>query len=716
MDHSVQSRSHLHLSDQFSPEDDMPINSNGRHQKKRERLSPSRHSRRSPSPRAASNMSHLDEVALVDAESPNHLTPYNPNFLRACSVERDSKSDRDPSPPRLSTLRVSKKLKHSRRRMSPGPTTAVSVHRNTNRTEIWASDPSASRKKNRIKEVTLAKSEPHKPCVSVKSEKPVSPLSAEDDCSAHDVETAGKKEMPLAKTTPWRQKDVIITDYDTPTMSDREEAVSSRDNDIAQSVGESEAWSQQADQLSVSAEDPEEPYPETSSDFSGIPVNAVGDLLQLWEFVSSFYKTLRLSPFKLRHLEQAIAHKDRSYLLDACVTRLVQSILADSGLVDELGLPVSLVKKLTAKGTKDLANTILAALPNILSFESDEVEDHFLDEAVQRIAGSSNKWAFYQILEPTAKLRVLRELVDYAAMADTLRECVADSLEHAEEEKRKAREENVANRKKLDMQIREHKQELVEYRLKHRLLETPTDSDKEKGQQDGKGRTVTGKEPQQPLSRKQKLLAARKEKKHEEERRVIERGEDAIIAKIERDKASLKALKNLRLRSRASISAREGESFDDSAAAPSIPFAAPHEDPIRTRPLGTDRDERCYWFFEGCGRLWIEDTKKGEWCTVKDVKNLDVLFRWLSQHRQEERHLAKNLRARRDIIAAEMGREAKEMEMAKADAHEAQDSTVENLPCTTRARKRRAEIKIQKAKAKRSKLVLHFKDYRNLEK
>lgn len=705
----MQPPSELRLEHDFSEEDDAPIISKGRRLKKRARVSRLVHSCHPP---ARGHSRHVDEDddTLDRGEESEHYSPYDPNFLRAQSVERDSSKEPDPSACNLSTLRVIKKAKQARKRAKAKA--MVVDQRRKSRGSVWSSEASASRSKKCVKKEETVFLLHDSPVRKIKTEERVSSISVDDDPVAV-LESSHKTDSHAADSSSSQEVNLIVVD-DTPTISDRDEETPSHSNHRLQSVVDTETSTEEGDQRTLHVEDPDEPYPQTFQEFSGIPPTAIGDLLQLWEFVSSFSKTLRLSSFKLRHLEQAIVCTERSTLLDACLTRLVQGILADNGLVDELGVSDDLVKKLTSKGTKNVATLILAALPDILSYESDEVDDNFLHCTVERLASSSDKWAFYRLLDPAGKLRIFRELVNYTAMTDLLRECVADTMEHAEEERKKAKEENAANRKRLEQQIREHKAELLQYRIKYSLVESPGDTQKEKAE-DGEKANNEGENGNLPLSRKQKLLAAKKEKKDVEERRVIERGAEAIIAKIEKDRAALKTLKNLRLRNRTSISAREGELFDESIAAPSMPFTSRHDDPVRSHPIGTDRDGRCYWFFEGSGRVWIEDTKGSEWCTLNDKTGLEVLLRWLSPHRKEENELRGYIKSRLDFIGTEMAGEARELELAKAEEQEDQDSYLEVVPRCTRARKRKAESK-NRAKAKKGKNIGSFLDYRNLEK
>ena len=54
--------------------------------------------------------------------------------------------------------------------------------------------------------------------------------------------------------------------------------------------------------------------PSPSRDFT-VPMDCVGDLLMVWDFVSSFGRLLHLFPFSLQDFENAICHKDSNLII-----------------------------------------------------------------------------------------------------------------------------------------------------------------------------------------------------------------------------------------------------------------------------------------------------------------------------------------------------------------------------------------------------------------
>lgn len=495
--------------------------------------------------------------------------------------------------------------------------------------------------------------------------------------------------------------------------------------------------------LQLPRADPDTDFPKVCTDFSGIPNSAIGDLIQVWDFMTSFSGTLRISPFKFLHFEKAVVYGDRCALLDACLVRLVQSTLSDAVLVKELSISESVVKSVSGCDAKSAAGVVLQCLPNILSFQTDDLDGDILQQTVLKL--DAGRMAFYKTIDAAGRLRILRELVDYASMTDKLRECVADSLEHAEEERKKAREEFTANRKRIESQIRDLRSELQDYKLSNGLIEVdpPTvpnvgsksntasgiycdvgvspsihTSSENKSKISNFGershlkevntevdpKNATIREP----SRQEALQQVIKERRLREERRVKELGVDAIVARIEKARANLKSLKNSRVRTRS----KEGDSCEGVSSSRAMYTFETPEDPVRSMALGADRHNRCYWFFEGCGRLWIENFRSAEWSALTSMESVHGLLNWLSSNRREEVLLKASLTQRLEVLELEMANEAKLIELGK---EEGQDRDVDHRERLTRAKKRKLRGE-DSSKPKRAKPVFNFLSYRNTER
>lgn len=467
--------------------------------------------------------------------------------------------------------------------------------------------------------------------------------------------------------------------------------------------------------------DPDVTYPEVSRDFGGIPSTSVSDLLQVWDFVSNFCKSLKLTPFPLYHLEQAVVYGARCSILDSCILRLVRTAMSDPGLVSDLGIEDNVVRAVqnSAQKSHNAVWTVLEHLPQMLQFESPDfdADDDFLQDTVTLLR-KGGKSAFFNKIDTAGRLRVLRELVDYACMADVLRECVTDSLEHVEEEKKKGREEFTLNRKRIEAQIKQLRQDVFDHKIKHGLTDqaeegmTATEtafvstdsipdtpgvsghsSSRENGQQlldrhsnhqDSKRNesvaieadetTATATSGPTALSRQEKRMQSAREQQERDKRKSAIRELDALEDRLERARASLRALK----KSRIMLYTRElnnGQNVgpDGSPEASKVgsgvgngnvvrtrrKFAVEEpEDPVRTHALGEDRLGRRYWFLDGCGRIWIEDVPSNEWSALVTTDGVDALLKWLNPVRENEQVLHANITHRLQDITNEMNTES----------------------------------------------------------
>lgn len=459
--------------------------------------------------------------------------------------------------------------------------------------------------------------------------------------------------------------------------------------------------------------------------------------------------------------------------MDALIARLVHTTLSDRQLADELSVPPSVIRALS--GPSSDTPTVLSALPDILTTDngnnadedsesSDSSDSRDLHRAVRTLRRASK--SSYGRLDAVARLRVLRELVDYACMADEVRECIVDSIGFADEERKRVREEHSAARKKADTLLRELRAELLEFRTKHGLLGEGDGEGEQNGGQckdepngNGQDRLVEEvvldedmkhkaeedvvkeeKQDGKPLSsRQEKVLLAQKERKERDERRAKERTAEMMEARIEKARAHLKQIKESTVRTRRvgresadgitpGVSANaDGESANGvggmglTVGEGVNGISAGVEDPVRTYPLGLDRLERCYWFYEGGGRLWVEDTIAGEWGSFDEMDAVRELLEWLSEGRTHEVKLKRAILARKDMLEKEICEEARVLKTASEEMGRLKKDGDEDSGRVTRYGKRKARSRSdaneRNAKGKKgARPVLSFLSYRNSER
>lgn len=426
--------------------------------------------------------------------------------------------------------------------------------------------------------------------------------------------------------------------------------------------------------------DPDERFPTVVSEFHGIPPLAVADLLHVWHFMSTFYRALRIPWCSLATFERAVAANEPRTWLSRLVIRLVYTILSDDNLVSEFGLRKATVNELKAIKPSRRCGAVpevLGALPALLSPEAveDEPADRGLSRAFAQMRDSSDRLPFYTVITAAERVRILRELVDYACMSDALRECVQNSIEHAVEERKRAREEIAANRKKYESQLKDLREELDEYRRNHDMdLGEPTEGGVQTDE-------PAAESDDAKLTRKEKLSAARREREAERAKRDVQRGAQALELKIEKMRASLKALRSVRLRQTRTDSTRReeaGRTDGTTREPPPVSCAGvidSESDPVRSYHLGTDRHGRVYWVFDGVGRLLIEDPAAGTWCYMAEKGELAQLLRWLSPSRPSEVAIAADLQKRMTKLEAAIVREAR-ADATWADDQDAEGETV----------------------------------------
>lgn len=553
-------------------------------------------------------------------------------------------------------------------------------------------------------------------------------------------------------------------------------------------------------------------FPETQI-VEGVPKESAGELLVVWDFVKNFAAILKVSPgsVDLSAFERALAGVGDRDWLDAVVVRLVFCILGDRELVKELDFDREVSEGLLAvrpkrKLGKAEVRKVFEALPEFLSYEPDEVDadDRRLISIVEKLRLEVD--GFYTQCSAADRVRICRELVDYACMADSLLECVQDSLDHAAEEQKKVRDEIVANRRKLEAQLKCLRDELKEYREKHGLLTTATapepatleegsapgagaiqlaggsgpgevaavrKDNEEKADESAKANTdslpdaaLSGRKPDElaapsitiadepdeageergaNLSRKQKLEAAKEERRAEMLLREVERGEETIEQKVEKTRIALKASRSVRLRPpretlkkgeslavlqqpasrpRSSMAPAAhrvgvGEERSTTLAAPprKVRLANPYiedDDPVRTYPLGMDRARRGYWFFPDIGRLWIEDTTSSTWTYIADKEALVQLAAWFSPKYDTEVALAASLQRYMTTIEAAIARDARrqrgegsesaavsEDEVARPSSDEDEEACGETGKTKTRKRPRTGDAAEQTDKRRK---------------
>lgn len=440
--------------------------------------------------------------------------------------------------------------------------------------------------------------------------------------------------------------------------------------------------------------DPDVPYPAFSDNFE-MSKETVGDMLQVYDFCIAFAKTLRIASFSLRDFEIAVTTPERTPLVDAIVVRCVRTMLNDKAVSLELDLTEKTRQHLKTRKSSEAVEKTFKELAYLFSIDDEGDEsgdnsagnpgefrgfvDETLDAVVLKMRQTSSTWALYDVLSTDERLRVLRELVDRVASTEEVRACVINSVEFEEEERKKAREDIIVQRREAENELKELRAAHTAFREKHGLTpaaiaaaeaaakEEAAAAKKASKSKSKKKKAALAKAP----SRKELVIKAQKERAAAAKKRKIERDEENLLQKIEKVKTTIKLIK-ARSAKPGATKREDGEkpTAEEAAEMEKAAEAEIHldqserndEDPVRMHALGTDREHRRYYYFAGGGRLWVEMTKSNVWAYAEETALINGLLEWLSPHRKGERALKTVLEKKLPAIEEDMRRLAKTRE------------------------------------------------------
>lgn len=152
--------------------------------------------------------------------------------------------------------------------------------------------------------------------------------------------------------------------------------------------------------------------PPLTTDFR-VPICSVGDLLMVWDFCSSFGRTLNLSPFPLTDLENAICHKENNVLLVEIHAAMFFLLIKDKG------------DYFTAVKNKD--RKLKVNLAKWTEYLCVFLEMTKIEELSSNI--STVKRGYYGLIDTGIKLKILRELVEEVIQTSAIREILSDRVD-----------------------------------------------------------------------------------------------------------------------------------------------------------------------------------------------------------------------------------------------------------------------------------------------
>lgn len=380
--------------------------------------------------------------------------------------------------------------------------------------------------------------------------------------------------------------------------------------------------------------------PSPSKDFN-IPMCCVGDLLMVWDFLTSFGKLLHLWSYSLEDFENAICHKDSNVvLLVESHAALFRLLIKDD---DEYSSAVK-NRKLKSKITMVNWTEYLCYFLEMINIP--ELRHH--EATIKR--------GHYGLIDASAKLKILSELVNRALETAIFREKLDENLEQRQALGATRREEAL----QYGRRKREEKDRLKaglenngfvdghhpnseniltnnNHGIQNGDLEEKTVEIEPSGQNNPLG--TSGIKHLNPASKKTPKKLNSELKEPMENGKELSRKESLKQLKADKDPSEKNSIEQRR-----EYFEREMEKWI-----------------IRRSPLGKDRDHNRFWWFRRDGRIFVESCDSKEWGYYSSKEELDALMSSLNCKGERERALRKQLEKYYSRICSEVQKRSKDL-------------------------------------------------------
>ncbi|WOG91576.1 hypothetical protein DCAR_0310825 [Daucus carota subsp. sativus] len=353
--------------------------------------------------------------------------------------------------------------------------------------------------------------------------------------------------------------------------------------------------------------------PIPSSDFK-IPNDCVGDLLMVWDFCSSFGRLLQLSPFSLEDFENALCHKE-SYVVLIVETHsaFLCSLMKDNG---EYFLATQRKKR----------------KPKITLLKWTEYLCDFLEMVgTDEFSGylPTIRRGHYGLLDVSAKLGILRELVARVLATELYREKLDEYIEERQALAAANREEALAEGRK--------RREAKDHKLHSNGNHTTTTEGRRvgsEGSNSGELVTYDGNPPNEATARGE--LTLRSESSKTKKNGMEKKADDKAVVAM--NHLTGKGIQEVATNDSKYIAGEKGLKQRKEYLAREMEKRI-----IRTNPLGKDRHYNRYWFFRRDFRIYVESSDSKQWGYYSTKEELDSLIGSLNRKGVRERALKKEL-------------------------------------------------------------------------
>ncbi|KAL6551902.1 hypothetical protein OROGR_008056 [Orobanche gracilis] len=355
--------------------------------------------------------------------------------------------------------------------------------------------------------------------------------------------------------------------------------------------------------------------PSPCRDFN-VPLNCVGDLLMVWDFCASFGRLLNLSPFSLEDFENSLCYKDSTPLLivESCSTLLHLLVKNNRSFITQITWTEYLCDFLETTRSAELTMPL-----------------------------STIKRGHYALLEINVKLAIFRELIAQVLETDTVKDRLDEFVEERQalsaalrdevlDEGKKRREEKEL--KKLEVTGKE-----VQDVHKVKSLVIRENSDKKVGSRQNHSYGTSENEQGDSIDKKNA------------KKRMIEINTSSDDMNNPSKREIHKLMKNEVKESIEMKSAEERKEFLEREI---------ERRPIRTSPLGIDRNYCRYWFFRRDGRIFVENSESTQWGYYQTKEEFDALIGSLNTKGVREKALKKQLQKFYNKIRTELQKRSKE--------------------------------------------------------
>ncbi|KAM5577940.1 hypothetical protein ABKV19_008323 [Rosa sericea] len=372
--------------------------------------------------------------------------------------------------------------------------------------------------------------------------------------------------------------------------------------------------------------------PSPSRDFN-VPMECFGDLLMVWDFVSSFGRLLHLWPFSLEDFEKAICHKKGNLtLLVETHAALLRVLIKDNGEY------VLAVQKRRPKITLITWTDYLCDFLEMVNIP--ELRDHT----------ATIKRGHYGLLDANAKLAIFRELINQALESNIVREKLDEIVEQRQALGASRREEALEEARKK----REKKERLnAEPDVNRGVDLKSVGSAAANGNHIRQNGDIVKKRNGEIQSYREDHVSDKSESKqlHTASKQNVEGKAPINNGKDLSDKDAKKLPRDDGKEVRGKSSKERREYYEREM----------EKRFVRTDSLGKDRNHNRYWWFQRDGRVFVESSDSKQWGYYSSKEELNLLMGSLNCKGERERELKKQLEKFYSRISLALEKRSKEL-------------------------------------------------------